>query len=235
MQSPGDDALAGAVFTGDQNVGFGRADPFDELEHRPHLGRGGDHRRRPVPLGAGAQQLVLRLQVLAAAQGPSQVDLGAQDGEEPVVLPRLLDEVAGTVAHRLDRQIDARPGRHHHDRQRIVEGAQARDQLEPLLPRGRVTGVVQVHQNGVEIAGGDDLEDLGRRGGGLGLVALRLEEEAQGLPDLAEVIGDQRPRLAGFRRGRHGARCSCRVLYPVLAKTKKRGCRFQAGSPGGKR
>jgi hypothetical protein len=36
MQFPGNDPFAGAMFTRDKNVRVGRADAFDELQHRTH-------------------------------------------------------------------------------------------------------------------------------------------------------------------------------------------------------
>ena len=73
-----------------------------------------------------------------------ELDLGAHDGEEPRVVPRLLDEVAGAAAHRLDGDVDAAPGRHHHRRQRRVHGADRVEEIEtlpgPTSCRGRSSG-----------------------------------------------------------------------------------------------
>ena len=74
-----------------------------------------------------------------------------------------------------------RPGGHDHHGQGGVEGPQAGEEVEPLPAGGGVAGVVEVHQHHVELAGGDGLDDLGGRGGGLDLVALALEQEAEGL------------------------------------------------------
>ena len=64
---------------------------------------------------------------------------------KPVVIPRLRDEIARPEFHRLDREIDRRPGGHDHDRQRVIERLDARNDLETFLPRGGVAGVIQVH------------------------------------------------------------------------------------------
>src|SRR2546430_5160486 len=45
-----------------------------------------------------------------------------------------------------------RSGGHHDDRQRGVERLNAGEQIQTLLARGRVPGVIQVHQHDVELA-----------------------------------------------------------------------------------
>ncbi len=102
--------LARPVFAGDQHIRIGGSDARDRLEHRLHGRRGRDE------LGAAlrAQQPVLRLQALRRLQRPMELDLGPQDHrEQPLVLPWLLDEIPRPAAHRLDRQLDVAPRRHH--------------------------------------------------------------------------------------------------------------------------
>ncbi len=154
--------------------------------------------RLRCPPPAAAQRLVLRLELLARRGPPGRGRPECAGWKaDVVVLPGLLDEVAGALAHRLDRQADARPGRHHHHGERIVDRAQAAEEVQALLAGGRVPGVVEVHEDDVELAAGDRLHDFHRRGGGLGLVAFGLEQQPQGLTDLALVVGDQGARLAG--------------------------------------
>jgi hypothetical protein len=191
--------LAGAVLAGDEDVGVRGADPADQVEDRPHLRRFGDQ----AAAAGRAEGVVLRLQPLAVPQGMVQVDLGAEDLEQPDVVPRLGHEVAGPQAHRLDRQVDGRPGRHHHDRQVGVEGLEAGEEIEPLAPRRRVAGVVEVHQDDVEVAPGQTLDDFGGGGGDLGVEALGLEEEPERLLHLAEVVSDEDAGLRGNSAGNH--------------------------------
>ena len=99
-----------------EHVGVRGPDARDHLQHRAHRRRLGEDRRAAV----GLQRLVLGLELLAAAQGAAQLGLRAHDREQPRVVPRLLDEVAGAAAHRLDGDVARSPGRHHHDRQRLV-------------------------------------------------------------------------------------------------------------------
>ena len=81
----------------------------------------------------GAQQSGFRFQLLRALQSAMQFDLGAQDGQQAFVLPRLLNEVARAAAHGLDRQSHVAPGRHDDDRNAAVEGDDLREQVETFL------------------------------------------------------------------------------------------------------
>ena len=54
-----------------------------------------------------------------------------------------------------------------------------------------------------QLAAGDGLDDLGGRGGSLGVVALALEQQAERFPDLALIVGDEDARAGG---GGHGHR-----------------------------
>ena len=190
-----DQALAGAVLAGDQDVGVGGADARDHLQHRLHR-RGV---RDQVRLAVAAQHQVLGFEPLAAAQRARQLDLRPHDGQQPRVVPRLLDEVAGAAAHRLDGDVDAAPGGHHHRRQRRVHGPHGVQEVEAFLARGRVAGVVQVHQEDVELLVLERGDDAGRRGGGVDQVALGLEQQPQRLEHVGLVVGDEQP--ARRRRG----------------------------------
>src|SRR6266545_1714825 len=84
VEGAGHRPLAGPVLAGDEHVGVGGADARDEPD-----------------LALLAQEAHLGLQPLAPAQGLPQLDLGADDREQPRVLPGLLDEIAGPPAHGL--------------------------------------------------------------------------------------------------------------------------------------
>ena len=64
VQRPGDHLFAGAGLAGDQHVGVGRTDPRDQLQHRLHRRRFGDHQR----LAFGPQQPVFGFEPLALAK-----------------------------------------------------------------------------------------------------------------------------------------------------------------------
>src|SRR5207237_5388505 len=92
-------AFAGAVLAGDEHVGLRRPDARDQLEHRTHRRRLGDEKRTDV----GLQRSIFGLEPLLAPERARELDLRANDGEQPRVLPRLLDEVAGPPAQGLRR------------------------------------------------------------------------------------------------------------------------------------
>ena len=62
-----------------------------------------------------------------------QFDLRAQDGQQPLVLPRLLNEVARAPAHSLDRQPDIAPSGHHDHGDIAVERDDLRKQVQTFL------------------------------------------------------------------------------------------------------
>ena len=117
VQRPRDDALAGAVLAEHEDVGVRRADARDHLQHVLHRRRLGDDLGKAF----AAEQRVLGLEPLALAERLAQLDLRADDREQPRVVPGLLDEVARAAAHRLDGDLDAAPRGHDDDRQRRIE------------------------------------------------------------------------------------------------------------------
>ena len=196
VQGLRDQSLAGAVFAGDEDVGVGGADTRDHVEHRAHGGRLGDQLRKAL----GAQRAVLRFQALSAAQGAAEFDLRLQNGRQARVVPRLLDEIARAAAHGFDGEFDAAPRGHDDHGQRGVESLDAVEEFEAFLPAGGVAGVVEVHENGVEIARFHFVDDGGGRVDGNGPVAFALHEEAQRFENIRLIVGNQDARGAGFGR-----------------------------------
>jgi hypothetical protein len=203
-----DELLPGAVLAGDEHVRVGGSDALDELQHRAHLRRLGDERRRAVaaPVGAGpgasvaAQQLVLGVEPARAAQRAPELDEVAQRHEEPRVVPRLLDVVLCAAAHRLDRAADAPPRRHHRHRQVRLELLEAVEQVEPLLSGRRVARVVHVHQQRVVVASLERRQHAGGRRHGDDLEPLPLEQQAQRLQHVRLVVSDENGRRRSGRR-----------------------------------
>ena len=180
------EALARAVLACDEHVGVGRADAIDHLQHRAHRGRLGDE--RGAALGGRTR---LRLQASGPAQRPSELHLRAQDREQPLVVPGLLDEVAGAAAHRLDRDVHRAPRRHDDDRKDGVGGMDLPEQLEPFLARRRVARVVEVDQHHVVVTLAERGERRRRRLDGVDLITLPLEQQAEGFEDIALIVGDE--------------------------------------------
>src|SRR5690606_24010550 len=76
-------------------------------------------------------------------------------------------------------------------REGVVERAQRRDEVEPLLPRRRVARVVQVDEREVEVALLDRGEHFGGRARCDRLVVLCFQKEAEGFENVRLVIGDE--------------------------------------------
>ncbi len=180
------EALARAVLAGDEDVGVGRADAIDHLQDRAHRRRLGDE--RGAALGGRS---CLRFEASGTAQRPSELHLRAQDGEQPFVVPRLLDEVAGAAAHRFDRDVHRAPRRHDDDRQDGVAGVDLPEQLEAFLARRRVARVVEVDQHHVVVALAERGERRRRRLDGVDLITLTLEQQPEGFEDIALIVGDE--------------------------------------------
>ena len=149
-----DRALAGAVLAGDEHVRVRRPDARDQLQHRLHRRRLGDQVRPARALVAQQRGSRPRAAGCGAARGRARPACG-RSASSALVVPGLLDEVAGAAAHRLDRDVHRAPRRHHDDRQRRVERLESAEQVEPFLAGGGVAGVVQVDERHVEVAGLD--------------------------------------------------------------------------------
>ena len=201
-----DGALAASVLAGDEDVRVGGPDARDHLQHGPHRLRLGQEVGR-LPF---AEQAVLDLQPLAAAQGARELGLRLQDPEKPLVLPGFLDEVARAAPHRLDGELHAAPRRHHDDGQRRVEGADLREQVQAFAAGGRVPRVVEVDEEDVELSRFEGREDAAGRGDAFDLAGLALQEEAQSLDDVLLVVRDQEPNR-NFRHAPEVTRIASRV------------------------
>ena len=180
----GDEPFARAVLACNQHVRVRRRRPLDELDDGLHRRRSRNQRRRAVEAQARRA-----LELPPAAQRAAQLDLRSDNREQPRVVPRLLHEVARAAAHRLDRDIDARPRGQHDDRQRRILGLQPREQVEPFLARRRIARVIQIDERGVEVRFGDGREHGGRRRHGLHLEPLALQEQLKGFENVALIVG----------------------------------------------
>ena len=203
VQPAGEDALAGAGLALDQDRAARGHDPPRLLGEGPNGGRGpgeGVHRLAGLARAPGDLAPLLAL----ALEQPLHHD------EEGRQLHRLGQELVGALLDRAHGQVDRGvPGEHHH-RQRRVDLAQARQEVE-----GRSVGqhVVEDDRVGVPVAH----EPLGR-GDGLRLLdleALALEEVPDPEADPGLVVDDQDLRQ-GFSRTRarrlsHGGRTASRA------------------------
>ena len=73
------------------------------------------------------------------------------------------------------------------------------EQVQAFLARGGVAGVVQVHQDDVELVRLQAAQDPGGRGSGFDRVSLRLQKQAQGLEDVRLIVGHKNARQREHR------------------------------------
>src|SRR3954465_3937467 len=114
----------------------------------------------------------------------------ADEAEETLVFPWLLDEVAGPALDALDGQVDVAPGRHHDHRESRIHLLDARQQVEALLPRGGVAGVIQVNQQDIIVTLAQRFQNQLRRAHTLHLHGLRLEQKLYGLEFFGFIVRD---------------------------------------------
>ena len=148
MEQFGHDFLAGAVFAGDEYVGVGRADLGDQFENGLHRRRAGDELRHAF----GAEQAILHLELPRAPQRLVQFGVHADEADQALVFPGLLDEVAGAALDALDGEVDVAPGGHDDHRQARIDLLNAREQVEAFLSRSGVARVVEVDEEDVVVA-----------------------------------------------------------------------------------
>src|SRR5439155_19979359 len=107
----------------------------------------------------------------------------------------------------------AAPGRHHHDRQRRIERAKPRKQIEPLASAGGVAGVVQVDERRVEVLvleRGEHPRGRRRRHHGH---ALALEQQPERFEHVGLIVGGDDPGHAAIQPSRSR---TTRLPYPAF-------------------
>ncbi len=184
-----DNFLAGSVLAQDKNVGIRRRDARDRLHHALHGGRRGDEVGTILRL----QQPVLSFEMLRLLQSAIEFDLGANDGDQALVVPRLLDEIASAAPHGLDGELHVGPRGHHDHRQIAVDADNLGKQRETFLPGGGIARVVQVDEHGVVVVERQRLAHQGGRAGRIDLVSLSGQQQLDGVEDVLLIVGGQHP------------------------------------------
>ena len=193
MDRARDDFFAGSMLAGDQDIRVGGSEASDGFQHRYHRRRCGNK----LGTSFNAQQTVFSGQPFRSLQRAMQLDLGPQNGKQPLVLPRLLNKIARASPHGLDRQVHVAPCGHHDDRERAVDCDNIGKESQPFLPGGGVAGIVQIDQHRIV---GRTRKGFARKLGGadyINLVALRLQQQFNGFQNVLLVVGSQ--DAGGFR------------------------------------
>ena len=206
MDRPGDDFFAGPVLPGDQHIRIRGSDASDGFKHRHHRRSRGNELRA----ARHTQQTVFRGQPFRPLQRAMKFDLRPQNGEQPLVLPRLLDKIPRSPAHRLDRQIHISPRGHDDDRKRTVDRNNFGKQIQTLLSGCRVPRVVQIDQYRVVGRSREGLARQLRRANDINFVALRLQQKFNGFENMLLIVGGQNAGRLGcsFAPTRRKARSS---------------------------
>ena len=135
----GDEFLAGAALTLDEDGGAGGRDLGDEVEDAQHHVALADDIGEVVALAKGALELDVFFFGAIAGDG------GADIGEEFFVVPGLLDEVLGAAADGVDDVVDGAEGGDHDDGQVEFALAQGAEDLDSVA-----AGEGEVEQNQVK-------------------------------------------------------------------------------------
>src|SRR5207249_7643936 len=212
----GDQLLAGAALTGDEDRGAELRDGFDRLEDLLHLRRAADDVADVVAVAdLAAELLELALQVGVLGR-PLQVQPQLLDVE------RLGDVPERPELHGLDRRLQRLGRGQHDDRQVHVAGAELLEELHAVHPRYE-----DVEQHDVGGRAGERLERLlgGADGDRLVLV---LQRHPERLAHALLVVHDQHPSF--HRRLHHvlllrqpaaGSRTTSVVAVPASGTTAR--------------
>ena len=150
-----------------------------------------------ISMPRAARQAARGLEHARSVQRLAERDLRPEHREQALVVPRLLDEVLRAAAHRLDRDADRAPGRHHDDRRVRVERADPRDRIETLVARRRVARVVQVHQHRIRRTRAQRADERLGVIERFGRVALAFQQQAERFGDVALIVSDKDSRGSG--------------------------------------
>ena len=186
MQRSCDQTFAGSVFARCKNVGVRGRHPRNDFHDRAHGHRFGDN-----VWSVTAQQLIFRLQFATTTQGTSQLDLRAHNCYQTLVVPGFRNKVARPPLHRLHRQIDRRPRRHHHDRERVVDLLDFGNDFKSFLPGSGVARVIEIHHQQRVIFFLECVENSRQGGDRIGLVPFPFQQNAQRFEHIALIVGDK--------------------------------------------
>src|SRR6202021_2570099 len=86
----------------------------------------------------------ISLPVPCSPESRMELGMNPHQRDQPLVLPGLLDKIPCPPLDRFNRQVNVAPGGHHNHRHPRIELLNPSQQIQPLLTRGGVAGVVQV-------------------------------------------------------------------------------------------
>ncbi len=138
----------------------------------------------------------------------AQSDLLAQNFQQLRIRPRLFHEIGDAALHCFDGNADRGPSGHNHNRRHALHRLQPRQQIQSLAAGSGVARVIQVHQQEIEFAALERLQQIRRRGSRFGGIAVAFQQQAQGPQHVGLIVGNQNSRLHGSHfNGSLGHRC----------------------------
>jgi hypothetical protein len=105
-----------------------------------------------------------------------QFSVNANQTDEALVFPGLLDEVARSPLDTFDREIDVAPRGHDNHGEPWIDFLQTRKQIKSLFARSGVARVVQVDEQHIVVALPQGLQHQLRRAYAVHLKALRFKQ-----------------------------------------------------------
>ena len=136
------------------------------------------------------EQTIFEFELTGTTQCLVQFGVNANERDEALVFPWLLDEVASAALDAFDGEVDVAPRRHDDDRHARIDLLQTRQQIEALLAGGGVARVVEVNEQNVVVALTQRLKQQLRRAHAIHMNALRLQQQFHGLEDVRLIVGN---------------------------------------------
>lgn len=99
----------------------------------------------------------------SSAANASAIELRAKNSAKSAVVPRLLNEVAGSALHRFHRDFDAAPRRHDDDREVAIDFANRFDKRQAFIAAGGIACVIQIEQSQIELPRANGVNNGRRR------------------------------------------------------------------------
>src|ERR1035438_3407915 len=217
MEQLGNYFLAGAMLAGDENIGIRRANLTNQLKHGLHGGSASDK----LGHAFSAEEAIFKFELTGATQSMMQLGVNANERDQALILPRLLDEVACAALDGFDGQVNVAPGGHDDDWNARIHLVDAGEEIEAFLAGGGVARVVKVDEYDVVVVLADRIEEQLWRANTADVDALRGQKQLDSLENVGLIVGDQNSNFLFLN-------WNCPPPLPLLLHRKSR-CRSPRG------
>jgi hypothetical protein len=145
-------------------------------------------------MGGGGQPARAGAQLSRFAAGAAEIGGGDQGCDQPLVFPRLDDEIGGALFHRLHRQIHVAMGGHQHDDGLRIDRQNARQPRQPFNTAGGATGEIHIQEQDIETALARFFGQVGRNARGLDRCEMAFQQQAGSKKNIFFVVHDKDAR-----------------------------------------